>query len=439
VAELAVRLGQTLAAWRGAADLNQTELGRRIGYDRTTVAHAERGTQIPAEEFWQACEEQLGAEGALVELHTAWLAAKRERRRAAKARLRAQRQATVRQWIGPIPSTHAAPNDLGQAANQQASVPAVGLGDLRQIATAFHHTPRALDDALVDHFRNQLGICAADDGALGPKKTLPVVLGVVGSIAHSAAEVQPALRRKLLRVGAEGAEFAGWLYRDIGALDLANYWRDRAIEWAQEAGDLPMQGYVLLRKSQTAWDERDGLRMLTLAQAVLEGPWQLPRKVLAEAAQQEARGQAMVTGDLQLMERRLGEAQALLSDDGPDEDRKPDSELGVQYNATRLAIQTAICYGEAGRPQQALDIYQRSLSQDSFSHRDYGYFSSLMAETLAAADEPDEAAKVGVQAQAVAVATNSRRTSQELRRLLDRLTPWADRPTVRELREIVLG
>ncbi len=52
--------------------------------------------------------------------------------------------------------------------------------------------------------------------------------------------------------------------------ELAGYWRDRAIEWAQEAGDSVMQGYVLLKKSQAAWDDRDALGMRTLAQAVQE-------------------------------------------------------------------------------------------------------------------------------------------------------------------------
>ena len=61
-----------------------------------------------------------------------------------------------------------------------------------------------------------------------------------------------------------------------------------------------MQGYILLKKSQAAWDERDGLRMLTLGQAAHDGPWQLPPLVQAEVAQQEARGLAM-TGDPALL------------------------------------------------------------------------------------------------------------------------------------------
>jgi hypothetical protein len=43
------------------------------------------------------------------------------------------------------------------------------------------------------------------------------------------------------------------------------------MEWAQEAGDTAMQGYVLLKKSQMAYDERDALRVSTLAEAARSG------------------------------------------------------------------------------------------------------------------------------------------------------------------------
>jgi len=56
VAERQRQLGTALAEWRKLAGLNQTELARRPTYDRSTVAHAERAAQIPAEEFWQGCE-----------------------------------------------------------------------------------------------------------------------------------------------------------------------------------------------------------------------------------------------------------------------------------------------------------------------------------------------------------------------------------------------
>ena len=46
-----------------------------------------------------------------------------------------------------------------------------------------------------------------------------------------------------------------------------------------KAADFAMPGYILIKKSQSAWDARDAARMLGLAEAVLEGPWQLPWRV----------------------------------------------------------------------------------------------------------------------------------------------------------------
>jgi hypothetical protein len=91
VTELAMQLGELLTHWRESAGLSQAELGQGIAYDRTTVTHAEHG-QIPAPEFWQACDELLQAQGALVELHAQWLATKEQCRQAAKARAREERR-----------------------------------------------------------------------------------------------------------------------------------------------------------------------------------------------------------------------------------------------------------------------------------------------------------------------------------------------------------
>jgi hypothetical protein len=235
-------------------------------------------------------------------------------------------------------------------------------------------------------------------------------------------------------VGAQSAEFAGWLYRDSASPKLADYWRDRAVEWAQEAGDMPMQGYLLLKKSQAAWDSRDAVLMLTLAQAAQDGSWKLPPRVQAEAAQQEARGHAMRGADLAIVERKLDEARNLLEDGAkPTSDER--SKLGTHYDETLLSMQTAMCYSEAGKPLRAVEIYRRELTVRAFSRRDYGYFQSLMANTLAAAGEPDEAAQLGMDALQVATSTDSRRTVRELRRLTGRLEPWANRTAVRELHD----
>ena len=137
-------------------------------------------------------------------------------------------------------------------------------------AAAFLAQARA-DRSIVEVLRGQLDESKAADGSLGPAAALPKVLGVLGAVQNIVREVKPDVRQALLTVGAEGAEFVGWLYRDLRDLQTATYWYDRAVEWAQEADDIVMQGYVLLRKSQLAYDRRDALKVLTLAEAAQRG------------------------------------------------------------------------------------------------------------------------------------------------------------------------
>jgi transcriptional regulator with XRE-family HTH domain len=340
---------------------------------------------------------------------------------------------TSRRAIGEQAMTDIQRRTLLSSGLAALSLPALGMDDLRHIVAALDNARRYLDHEVVDYFERQIAACATDDGARGPRETLPVVLGIIGAIESHAHDVRPDVRRHLMAVGARSAEFAGWLYRDSATPKLADYWRDRAIEWAQEASDLSMQGYILLKKSQAAWDTRDANRMLALAQAVQEGPWNLPPKVRAEAAQQEARGHAMLGADLVLVERKLDEARTLLTSTVSDE--PAGSNLSAHYDQALLSMQTAICYAEAGKPQRAVELYSQDLSARAFSRRDYGYFLSLMANAVAASGEPDDAAQLGIDALDVAAKTDSRRTVHELRRLTSRLEPWSRRAAVRELQE----
>ncbi|UGT60768.1 helix-turn-helix domain-containing protein [Nocardia asteroides] len=167
-------------------------------------------------------------------------------------------------------------------------------GDLQRVGRALTDARRYFDGTVVEFFRRQLTRCKATDGSLGPSEALPLTLALIGAIRQHVRDVDPAVRRQLLALGADGAEFAGWLYRDLHDPVTATFLYDRSMEWAQAACSLPMQGYVLLEKSQMAYETGDTGALLTLAQAADEGPWQLPARIKAEVVQQEALGKAML-------------------------------------------------------------------------------------------------------------------------------------------------
>lgn len=317
-----------------------------------------------------------------------------------------------------------------------AALPVLGLDELQHVAKALDDARRYFDGPVVDYFSRQIGSCMADDGAIGARKTLPVMLGILGVIEEHAREVKPAVRRELLSVGAQGAEFCGWLYRDIQEVTIAGYWHDRGMEWAQEAGDTAMQGYLLLKKSQMAYDERDALRVLTLAQAAQAGPWQLPIRVQAEVTQQEALGLAMLGEPIRAVEHKLDDAGRLLTQAAGEEQH---GLLGAYFNDYTLRLRNASCYTEAGRPGQAAELFAEVLTNGLLSRRDAGYFRARRAVALALSGEPDEAATTGLESVEVARATNSQRTLRVLAEVVQTLTPWRSRPGPRELREALLA
>ncbi|MCM4082234.1 hypothetical protein [Paractinoplanes hotanensis] len=312
------------------------------------------------------------------------------------------------------------------------AAPALTLDDLDRIDAVARNARRYLDETLVGFLDKQLAECAVDDGVRGPRYALPGALGIVSIVQRNARVVKWNVRRPLLRVGARAAEFTGWLYRDAGHPEAADYWRDRASEWAMEATDYAMPGYILIKKSQSAWDARDATRMLGLAEAVQEGPWALPARVMAEAVQQQARGMAMLESSRAQVDDTLKRARELL-----EKDSAAKTPLAAHYDKVLFEVQTAICYGESGRPEDAAAIYEATLKPTVFSTRDYAYFSTLRAQTLVAAVLPDDAASVGALIAPDAVAAGSARTIRELVRLGAALGPWRHRPGVNAFLRLV--
>lgn len=313
-------------------------------------------------------------------------------------------------------------------------LPVASADQLRVIGQLVAEARDRAEADLVGFFAARIEDCQVRDGAHGPVEALPATLSVIAAIDLAARQVARATRRDLLTLAARGAEFAGWLYRDAGALDQATYWYDRAAEWAQEAHDPVMQGYILLRRSQLAYDSRDPIRVLSLAEAADAGPWQLPACVQAEVVQQQALGLGMLGATGVEVEQRLGHAWDLLAQDEPGGDAR---RLGAVLTPDTLTLRAAVCYTESGEGQRAADLFQGVLATGGLSHRDTGYFTARRAAALARADEPDTAATLALESAEIATGARSQRTRRVIAEVADALQPWSDRPAVRALLELV--
>ena len=73
-----------------------------------------------------------------------------------------------------------------------------------------------------------------------------------------------------------------------------------------------MQGYVLLKKSQMVYEERDAHRVVAFAEAARQGPWALPLAIQAEVTQQHALGMAMVGEPIGAVEQQMRAAREML-------------------------------------------------------------------------------------------------------------------------------
>ena len=308
------------------------------------------------------------------------------------------------------------------------------VAELERLAAALDDARRYLDGSVVGLFRQQLDLSKADDGNRGAAKALPIVLGILGAISRHVREVKPEVRRQLLSLGADGAEFAGWLYRDLEDPGSATFWYDRAMEWAQEAQDTAMQGYVLLKKSQMVYEERDAHRVVAFAEAAHQGPWTLPLAIQAEVTQQHALGMAMVGEPIGAVEQQMHAAREMLMRAGPTEQAGP----CAYFTMDTLLLRQATCYTEAGKPARAAALFDEVLTSGRLSHRDAGFFRARRATALALSGEPDEAAEVGLQACRTARETNSGRTVRILTETVQILKPWSGRPGPRALRQAVL-
>jgi transcriptional regulator with XRE-family HTH domain len=156
--------------------------------------------------------------------------------------------------------------------------------------------PRRVDPEAVGRLGTILTEYAKIDNLLGPAHLLALTELHLTFISELLTVAAGQGRTELLTVGARYAEFAGWLHQDAGDPQEAAYWSDRAMGWAQAAGNDLMVFYVLMRKSNQASSQGDANRTLGLARAALRGQDRLSPRARALALRQEARGHAL-SGD----------------------------------------------------------------------------------------------------------------------------------------------
>ncbi|MET8149091.1 helix-turn-helix domain-containing protein [Actinoplanes sp. NPDC049668] len=444
--------GVVLHRLRTDAGLSLRGLAAIARYDFTRLCRAERGEHLPAPEWVKGIDDALHASGLLMTLRS--LAP--ERTPAPKGRrtlplvglhvddggsdsvtleMRTPDGRTVRVAISRREFAELVAGGMLRAVLPGGVIDAEQADRVAKVLTEQHR----IDPQVLGYFGRLLDEHFTADKMMGPRQLIGTTLAQLQVLDRLRSNARPGTTGPLLRLLAQYAEFAGWLHQDLGDTTAARYWSDRASQWAQATGDYAMVSYLLVRKSNIALLDQDAREVIELATAARKVPGALNPRLLALAAQQEARGWALY-GDANRFQQELETAATLLREHPGDDD--PDAPVYLhQYGLDVLEEQSASGYRACGHAATAVRILEDKIRvTDAHLQRDQGHLLAKLANTVLATrePEPDRAIVLGLRSASAAQLTGSARIGQELRTLDGMLARrWPNLAGRQELHDMV--
>lgn len=436
--------GTELRRLRRAAGLTQDALARVAGYSRVYITLVENGHNSPGDEFVRLVGETLEARSELETLHDAVTQATV----AERVELKAQRpidlmvhdleivsrdegvDRIVLQGFGEngVPlvvtiSRRAALKKLGQAA-VLASVPSTAL------AESVRSSPADAGVKPIEHLRLMYRSLVDSDNLFGSAHALPGTHDQLRIVDRLCKDTRGEDRRQLLLLRAQFAESMAWLTQDQAENESAWRWTDRALEWSHLAGDPFLTAIVLVRKSQLAGDSGDGSTALDYATAV-EAVAMPGTRLPAVAALCAAHGHALI-GDRAESERAYATARDRIAN----ADLDPDKTWGSWLDYAYVDAQEARGMSALGRHDDSILAFNRAIGALPERYpRDRGVHLARAARACSAANEFDEAARLGAEAIEVSKTIKSGRIDSDLISLLQEFES-VETESVTEFREL---
>jgi tetratricopeptide (TPR) repeat protein len=309
----------------------------------------------------------------------------------------------------------------------------VELAPVVNLDTFRHWSSRTIGvgelDDLLTHLGDQWHLLVKTDNLFGPRYALRGVLDQLRLIEDLLLAVSEGGRVEVIRLGAQYAESAAWLYEDSGNLETARAWNSRAMAWAHEAGDHLMLAWTLFRRSQQAIPTGNGGEVVGLARAAARDA-ELPTVMRAAITQQIAYGLALQGNEIEA-HRQLDLAHAWAAVDVTGDAR---TGHGSFCTDSYIELQRANCWLTLGQPHQAIERYDEVLpTLPPVYRRDRGRALSRLAQAHVAAGHPDQAAEVASEALTIAHTTGSARTVEDVAAVALRLQPHRQLPAVAQL------
>jgi tetratricopeptide (TPR) repeat protein len=169
--------------------------------------------------------------------------------------------------------------------------------------------PRRLDARAIGSLATILKEQRRLEDVVGSAPLVESVVGQLGFIEGAVRETGGRLRRDVLGVAAQWAQFAGWLHTAGGRWTAAASCFGRALEWASEGDDHEMVATVLSYRAHAAWLQGQIGPVIGLSRAARHATGTYPGQRTYDAGQ-EARGH-LVAADTRTALSLLAEADDL--------------------------------------------------------------------------------------------------------------------------------
>lgn len=328
----------------------------------------------------------------------------------------------------------ASPHELGlllnadDPANVSAEGAVVAPGLLP--VSAPHFLPGAVNaDVLVqvDHLFSSL---AAMDDAVGARLALGAAAHEATMLEQLSQQARSRHQRDLHLAAARFAELTGWLHQDLGDLEQARQWSERAMDLAVLNGDPELICYILMRRSTVAAERGDAPAARSFAEAAIPAGRQVRPSLIAVSLRASAIAYSLI-GDTTACTRALGEAQETLAA----ADQLSNDDLAPYCTPAYLAMEAGSCWLNLSRPRKAITSLEDALNAwPGGQHRDRSLAMSRLAAAYAEIGDVDQACRHGEQARELVVVTGSARAVASLTSLGTRLAPHTRQERVAELR-----
>lgn len=197
---------------------------------------------------------------------------------------------------------------LAAAASRPAIVPAgTDVGRLQYAATH----PGRVDKVAVGALHGVLANLRRLEDSIGASPLITATAGPLAVVESLADAAHGPIRKKVVDLAGQWAQFAGWLGAATNAFEEARRWYARTLEYGTEAGNPDLVATALSMRGNLAWMAHRpgpvvGLSAAAAAQAVSPG-------IRAMAAQQQARGHAML-GEADAVDEQLDCAAVLMAE-----------------------------------------------------------------------------------------------------------------------------